>query len=68
MTDFQDLSFKCTEMDEYECLKDIGAGSFGLAKLMRNKATQELVAMKFIERGSKVGNQFCIILPFPHSN
>ncbi|KAK1355051.1 Serine/threonine-protein kinase SAPK4 [Heracleum sosnowskyi] len=41
-------------MDKYEFLKDIGAGSFGLARLMRNKATQELVAMKFIERGSKI--------------
>lgn len=45
-------------MDKYEFLKDIGAGSFGLARLMKNKATQELVAMKFIERGSKVGNAF----------
>ena len=45
-------------MDKYEFVKDIGVGSFGSAKLMRNKATQELVAMKFIERGSKVGNHF----------
>ncbi|KAL1825282.1 hypothetical protein ACET3Z_012060 [Daucus carota] len=41
-------------MDKYEFVKDIGVGSFGSAKLMRNKATQELVAMKFIERGSKI--------------
>lgn len=49
-------------MDNYEFLKDIGVGSFGLARLMRNKATQELVAMKFIERGSKVPNLFYFIL------
>ncbi|KAK1355050.1 Serine/threonine-protein kinase SRK2A [Heracleum sosnowskyi] len=34
--------------------KDIGVGSFGLAKLMRDKETKELVAVKFIERGPKV--------------
>ncbi|KAL8093761.1 hypothetical protein AgCh_035590 [Apium graveolens] len=37
-------------MDKYEFLKNIGAGSFGLTKLMRNKITKELVAMKFIQR------------------
>ncbi|XP_074354021.1 serine/threonine-protein kinase SRK2G-like isoform X2 [Apium graveolens] len=41
-------------MDDYEFLKDIGVGSFGLARLMRNKATQELLVMKFIERGTKI--------------
>ncbi|CAL0334324.1 unnamed protein product [Lupinus luteus] len=40
-------------MDKYELVKDIGAGNFGVARLMRNKDTKELVAMKFIERGHK---------------
>ena len=35
-------------------IKDIGSGNFGVAKLMRDKATGELVAVKFIERGEKV--------------
>ncbi|OIW13605.1 hypothetical protein TanjilG_07947 [Lupinus angustifolius] len=40
-------------MEKYELVKDIGAGNFGVARLMRNKDTKELVAMKFIERGHK---------------
>ncbi len=39
-------------------LKDIGSGNFGVAKLMRYKPTGELVAVKFIERGDKVGGRF----------
>ncbi|KAL8093766.1 serine/threonine-protein kinase SRK2B-like isoform X2 [Apium graveolens] len=41
-------------MTKFELLKDLGAGSFGSAKLMKNKETKELVAVKFIERGSNV--------------
>lgn len=41
-------------MDKYELVKDIGSGNFGVARLMRNKETKELVAMKYIERGHKV--------------
>lgn len=41
-------------MDKYEVVRDIGSGNFGVARLMRNKATKELVAMKYIERGRKV--------------
>ena len=41
-------------MEKYELVKDIGAGNFGVARLMRNKETKELVAMKYIERGHKV--------------
>lgn len=41
-------------MDKYELVKDIGSGNFGVARLMRNKVTKELVAMKYIERGHKV--------------
>lgn len=41
-------------MDKYELVKDIGAGNFGVARLMRVKNSKELVAMKYIERGPKV--------------
>lgn len=34
-------------------IRDIGSGNFGVAKLMRDKPTGELVAVKFIERGEK---------------
>ncbi|KAK8456334.1 hypothetical protein SEVIR_3G004100v4 [Setaria viridis] len=40
-------------MERYEPVREIGAGNFGVAKLMRNKETRELVAMKFIERGNR---------------
>ncbi|THF94475.1 hypothetical protein TEA_009483 [Camellia sinensis var. sinensis] len=41
-------------MERYELVKDIGSGNFGVARLMRNKETKELVAMKYIERGQKI--------------
>lgn len=41
-------------MEKYELVKDIGSGNFGVARLMRNKETKELVAMKYLERGRKV--------------
>ncbi|KAI4341993.1 hypothetical protein MLD38_026657 [Melastoma candidum] len=41
-------------MERYELVKDIGSGNFGVARLMRNKLTKELVAMKYIERGHKI--------------
>ncbi|GKV21211.1 hypothetical protein SLEP1_g31207 [Rubroshorea leprosula] len=41
-------------MEKYELVKDIGSGNFGVARLMRNRETKELVAMKYIERGHKV--------------
>ncbi|XP_060175798.1 serine/threonine-protein kinase SRK2A-like isoform X1 [Lycium barbarum] len=41
-------------MENYELVKDIGAGNFGVARLMRHKETKELVAMKYIERGHKI--------------
>ncbi|KAK1423847.1 hypothetical protein QVD17_19156 [Tagetes erecta] len=40
--------------DRYELLKDIGSGNFGVARLMRDKQTNELVAVKYIERGEKI--------------
>lgn len=53
-------------MDKYEAVKDLGAGNFGVARLMRNKETKELVAMKYIERGQKVSFFlfFCFFLSF----
>jgi hypothetical protein len=41
-------------MEKYELLKDIGSGNFGVARLMRNRETKELVAMKYIPRGLKI--------------
>jgi serine/threonine protein kinase len=41
-------------MEKYEPVREIGSGNFGVAKLMRNRDTRELVAMKFIERGYRV--------------
>jgi serine/threonine-protein kinase SRK2 len=41
-------------MEKYELVKDIGSGNFGVARLMRNKVTKELVAMKYIERGHRI--------------
>ncbi|KAJ7944669.1 Serine/threonine protein kinase [Quillaja saponaria] len=37
----------------FETLKDIASGSFGVLKLVRDKNTKELVAVKYIERGEK---------------
>ncbi|TVU16700.1 hypothetical protein EJB05_40275 [Eragrostis curvula] len=45
-------------MDKYEPVREIGAGNFGVAKLMRNKETRELVAMKFMERGNRGADDF----------
>ncbi|KAJ4714485.1 Protein kinase [Melia azedarach] len=41
-------------MDRYEILKDIGSGNFGVAKLVRDKWSGELYAVKYIERGLKI--------------
>ncbi|CAO2836995.1 unnamed protein product [Amaranthus hypochondriacus] len=41
-------------MEKYEVVKQLGAGNFGVARLMRHKETKELVAMKYIERGQKI--------------
>ena len=42
--------------DRYEPLKDLGSGNFGVARLVKDKKTNELVAVKYIERGKKVNN------------
>ncbi|TYG78956.1 serine/threonine-protein kinase SAPK2 isoform X2 [Gossypium raimondii] len=41
-------------MERYEIVKDIGSGNFGVAKLVRDRWTKELFAVKFIERGHKI--------------
>lgn len=42
-------------MQRYVQVKDLGAGNFGVAKLMKDTITGEAVAIKYIERGEKVG-------------
>ncbi|GMP38178.1 hypothetical protein CsSME_00009524 [Camellia sinensis var. sinensis] len=42
------------DSDRYELVRDIGSGNFGVARLMRDKQTGELVAVKYIERGDKI--------------
>ncbi|KAL4313438.1 hypothetical protein GQ457_01G000710 [Hibiscus cannabinus] len=42
------------DSERYELVKDIGSGNFGVARLMRDKQTDELVAVKYIERGDKI--------------
>ncbi|XP_060213580.1 serine/threonine-protein kinase SAPK3-like isoform X2 [Lycium barbarum] len=40
--------------ERYEPLKELGSGNFGVARLVRDKKTKELVAVKYIERGNKI--------------
>ncbi|XP_073293919.1 serine/threonine-protein kinase SAPK10-like [Primulina huaijiensis] len=42
------------DSDRYDLVRDIGSGNFGVARLMRDKQTKELVAVKYIERGDKI--------------
>ncbi|XP_015890045.2 serine/threonine-protein kinase SRK2I isoform X2 [Ziziphus jujuba] len=42
------------DSDRYDFVRDIGSGNFGVARLMRDKHTKELVAVKYIERGDKI--------------
>lgn len=41
-------------MERYEIMKDIGSGNFGVAKLVKDRWSGELYAVKFIERGQKI--------------
>lgn len=41
-------------MERYEVMKEIGSGNFAVAKLVKDKYTQELYAVKYIERGQKI--------------
>lgn len=47
--------------ERYEPLRELGSGNFGVARLVRDKKTNELVAIKYIERGKKV-NDFSLLL------
>lgn len=38
--------------ERFEQIREVGSGNFGVARLMREKATGELVVLKFIERRS----------------
>ncbi|KAL5551301.1 hypothetical protein UlMin_001477 [Ulmus minor] len=40
--------------ERYEAMKELGSGNFGVARLVRDKKTKELVAVKYIERGKKI--------------
>ncbi|XP_077237334.1 serine/threonine-protein kinase SAPK3-like [Tasmannia lanceolata] len=40
--------------ERYEPLKELGSGNFGVARLVRDKKTKELFAVKYIERGKKI--------------
>lgn len=40
--------------ERYEIIKNIGSGNFGVAKLVKEKQSGELYAVKVIERGLKV--------------
>jgi hypothetical protein len=55
--------------DRYELVKDIGSGNFGVARLMRNRADGQLVAVKYIDRGEKVRllTQLSLLLPRPRN-
>ncbi|MEW5304040.1 MAG: hypothetical protein WDW38_003165 [Sanguina aurantia] len=38
----------------YEKIKDLNSGTFGFVQLAKEKATGEIIAIKFIERGEKI--------------
>ncbi|XP_042483691.1 serine/threonine-protein kinase SAPK3-like [Macadamia integrifolia] len=40
--------------ERYEPLKELGSGNFGVARLVKDKKTKELFAVKYIERGKKI--------------
>ncbi|PHT58387.1 Serine/threonine-protein kinase SAPK3 [Capsicum baccatum] len=40
--------------EKYELLKELGAGNFGVARLVKDQKTKELFAVKYIERGKKI--------------
>ncbi|KAL9246888.1 hypothetical protein vseg_020369 [Gypsophila vaccaria] len=40
--------------ERYEAIKDLGAGNFGVARLVKDKKTGELFAVKYMERGHKI--------------
>ncbi|XP_074269283.1 serine/threonine-protein kinase SAPK3-like [Silene latifolia] len=41
-------------VERYEPIKDLGSGNFGVARLVKDKKTNELFAVKYMERGNKI--------------
>ncbi|XP_057501062.1 uncharacterized protein LOC130785051 isoform X6 [Actinidia eriantha] len=52
------------DSDRYDFVRDIGSGNFGVARLMRDKQSKELVAVKYIERGDKVAATSDLMLAY----
>lgn len=50
--------------ERYEPLKELGSGNFGVARLVRDRKTKELFAIKYIERGNKVMRSTCDFVEF----
>ncbi|XP_073525320.1 uncharacterized protein [Phyllobates terribilis] len=42
------------DSDRYDLVRDIGSSNFDVARLLKYKVTNELVAVKYIERGDKI--------------
>ncbi|EFJ28967.1 hypothetical protein SELMODRAFT_171183 [Selaginella moellendorffii] len=42
------------DTERFELVRDIGSGNFAVARLVRDRVTQELFAVKYIERGDKI--------------
>lgn len=40
--------------ERYGFVRDLGSGNFGVARLMQDRVTGELVAIKYIDRGDRV--------------
>ncbi|CAN0842437.1 Serine/threonine-protein kinase SAPK3 [Linum grandiflorum] len=40
--------------ERYEAIKELGSGNFGVARLVKDRKTKELVAVKYIERGKTI--------------
>jgi hypothetical protein len=50
------------ETTRYVKVADLSHGSFGFVQLARNTETQELVAIKFIERGDRVNRCAAVVV------
>ena len=48
------FSFQFGMEEKYEPLKELGSGNFAVARLVKDRKTKELLAVKYIERGKKV--------------
>lgn len=50
------------DSDRFDFIKDIGSGNFGITRLLKNKQSNEQVAIKYIERGSPVSLLYLYLL------